>query len=78
MFIFWIEGLSLRRGEKIKSFTDSGIDYTTLMTEAIRVKDEDLELVKSYLYRHGIKGYTISRTNYVPKGTLLDTKRTAL
>ena len=78
MFIFWIEGLSLKNGEKIKSFTDSGIEYTTLMTEAIRVKEDDLTLVESYLYRHGIKGYTVAPTSYAPKGTLLDTKRTAL
>ena len=41
-FIVWIEGLDYFNGEKIKSFTNTGVDYTLKMTEAIRVKKDDI------------------------------------
>ena len=77
MFIIWVEGLSLKTGEKVKDFTDTGVSYTTKMTEAIRVKRIDLFSVESYLNRHGIS-YTLHETTYAPYGTLLDLKRIAL
>jgi hypothetical protein len=82
-FIVWIEGLEYFDGEKIKSFTDTGVNYTTKMTEAIRVKKDGIPEVKAYLKRHGfadwvINGNTFIGTSYAPKGTILNLKRTQL
>ena len=77
LFIIWVEGLSLKTGEKVKDFTDTGVSYTTKMTDAIRVRGNDLIAVESYLNRHGIS-YTLHSTTYALKGTILDLKRTAL
>lgn len=83
-FIIWIEGITAKTGEKVKSFTDTGVDYTTLMTKAVRVKEDDIPTVIAYLKRHGIADWVLNspntfiRTSYVPKGTLLDLKKVAL
>jgi len=82
-FIVWIEGWDVFHGEKVKSFTNTGVDYTTKMTEAIRVKSDDIPEVKAYLKRHGfadwvINGNTFIGTSYAPKGTILNLKRIRL
>jgi hypothetical protein len=80
-YIVWIEGLEPRDGEKIKSLTDFGIKYTTKMTQAMRVKEDDIPFMKDYMKRHGIASWVIDspntfiRTSYVPKGTLLRAAR---
>jgi hypothetical protein len=76
--IIWVEGLSLRNGEKISKFTDSGADYTTLLTEALRFKESDLHSVHAYLKRHGIHNYSVHNTSYAPKGTIHNSKRIAI
>ena len=76
-YIIWVEGLTLKRGEKVKSLTDTGVDYTTKMTEALRVKPNDLHNIKHYLGRHGIT-YTLHEVNYAPHGTILNLKRIAI
>ena len=79
-FIVWIEGISYFSGEKIKSFTNTGVDYTTKMTEAIRVKRDDIPEVEKYLKRHGFALFdrTFIGTSYAPKGTILNLKRVRL
>ena len=83
-FIIWIEGLTPKTGEKIKSFTNTGVDYTLKMTEAVRVKEDDIPTVIAYLKRHGFADWVLTspntfiRTSYVPKGTLLNLKKVAL
>jgi hypothetical protein len=76
-YIFWVEGLSLKSGEKVKTLTDTGVDYTTQMTESLRVKPNDLGSVEAYMKRHGIT-YTTHKTSYAPKGTILNLKRIAI
>ena len=65
-FIVWVEGLSLRSGEKIKYIVDGKIYYTTKMTEALRIpadrKGEFDEILK-----HLISGYTFHGSNYAPQ-----------
>jgi len=83
-FIIWIEGFDCRNGEKVKNFTNTGVDYTTLMTKAARVKEDDIPTVIAYLKRHGFADWVLNspntfiRTSYVPKGTLLNLKKVAL
>ena len=80
-FIVWIEGLSYKHGEKVSQLTDTGYDITTKMTEALRVKSEDIPEMKQYLKRHGVSDWCINSqntfigTSYAPKGTILDLKR---
>jgi hypothetical protein len=80
-FIIWVEGLTAKTGEKVKDFTNTGVSYTTLMTKAVRVKEDDIPTVIGYLKRHGFADWVLNspntfvRTSYVPKGTLLDLKR---
>jgi hypothetical protein len=76
-YVLWIEGLSPERGEKVKRFTPDGIDYTLKMTEALRIKEKDLERAKNMLRSQGIADWVIDnpntyfRTSYAPKGTML-------
>lgn len=79
-FIIWIEGISYFNGEKVQSFTNTGVEYTTKMTEAIRVKSEDIPAVERYLIRHGISltDPTFIGTSYAPKGTIFNWKKTRL
>ena len=75
-FIIWFEGLSVASGEKIKSITSKGIEYTTKMTEALRVKQKDIPIICEYMKSKGISdsvvnGYnTFIGVNYAPKGTI--------
>jgi len=75
-YIIWVEGLSPERGEKVMRFTPDGIDYTLKMTNALRVKEKDLPLIKSYLRQRNIANWvtdnpsTYFKTHYAPKGTL--------
>jgi hypothetical protein len=54
------------------------------MTEAARVKEDDIPTVIAYLKRHGFADWVLNspntfiRTSYVPKGTLLNLKKVAL
>lgn len=75
-YIVWIEGLSYKRGEKIKSIGRYGnIEYTTKMTEAMRVKEKDVAELKHFLKRHGVANWTLEnafvRVGYAPVGTIL-------
>ena len=75
-YIVWIEGLSYKRGEKIKSLGLYGnIEYTTKMTEAMRIKEEAIPQMKHFLKRHGISDWALEnafvRVDYAPAGTIL-------
>lgn len=76
-YFIWIEGFSPRNGELVKGLTDYGYDVTNKITEALRVKEQDLPHIKHYLKRHGVADWVLDnsdsfvRTNYVPSGTLL-------
>lgn len=76
-YIIWVEGLSAKRGEKVKSFTADGIKYTLKMSDALRIKKEDIHKVKTMLRDRNIAVWVIDspstfhKTNYAPKGTLL-------
>ena len=75
-YIVWIEGLSYKRGEKIKTIEQYGnIEYTTKMTEAMRVKEKDVTNLKAFLKRHGISNWTLENAfvmvGYAPAGTIL-------
>lgn len=77
-YIVWIEGFEYKTGEKVKALTDTGVSYTTKMTEAMRIRECDIHYMKAYMERHGFADFVIyetgSRTfiptSYVPKGTL--------
>jgi dTDP-D-glucose 4,6-dehydratase len=64
--------------------TDYGYDVTNKITEALRVKENDLDAIKRYLSRHGVADWVLDnpqsfvRTNYVPTGTLLDLKKVSI
>ena len=69
-YIIWVEGLSCKKGEKVSELTDTGVDYTTSMTKAMRIRKDDYRYMEYYLNRHGIRGATFVTTSYAPKGTL--------
>ena len=75
-FIVWIEGLSVRRGEKIKAITPQGIEYTLYMTEAMRFKNKHIPKAIDLMLENGIatwaitNAYTFIGTNYAPTGTI--------
>jgi len=75
-FVVWIEGLSPQRGEKIKTMDSNDHTYTTKMTEALRVKREDIERVKGILRGRGVANWalegagTFHKVSYAPKGTI--------
>jgi hypothetical protein len=83
-YFIWIEGFSPRNGELVKQLTDYGYDVTNKITEALRVKEQDLPYIKHYLKRHGVADWVLNnsdsfvRTNYIPSGTLLDLRRYAI
>ena len=76
MFIVWIEGLSLKNGEKIKSVTNEGFEYTTSMQEALRVKESDVEEFKELMTDYEIADWVINGshtfcdTNYAKPNTI--------
>lgn len=74
-YIIWIEGIEYFNGEKIKSMHNKSIQYTTKMTEAMRIRKEDKEEMKSILLNMGIakwvvEGNSFIPTSYCPKGCL--------
>jgi len=75
-FVIWIEGLSPEKGEKIKTLNSGEHSYTTKMTDALRVKREDIERVKGILRSRGVANWalegagTFHKVSYAPKGTL--------
>jgi len=75
-YIIWVEGLSWKQGEKIKSVSQSGIEYTCQMTDAMRIKGRDIARFKSIMAGAGVADWVINgsntfiKTNYVPAGTL--------
>jgi hypothetical protein len=83
-YYIWIEGISPRNGELLGMLTDYGYDVTNKITEALRVKENDLDAIKRYLSRHGVADWVLDnpqsfvRTNYVPTGTLLDLKKVSI
>lgn len=84
LYIIWIEGFEYKTGEKVNDLTDTGFSYTTLMTESLRVKQQDIEAMKHYLKRHGVAQWvldnpnTFVKTSYAPKGTILNLKGYAI
>lgn len=79
-YYIWIEGISPRNGELLKTLTNYGYDVTNKITEALRVKEDDLSYIKDYLSRHGVADWVLGnpesyvRTNYAPSGTILNLK----
>jgi hypothetical protein len=75
-YVIWIEGLSPQRGEKIKSLDGEYCEYTTKMSEALRVKKEDIETVKAILKSKGVADWAINgvgtfhKVTTNPKGNL--------
>ena len=73
--IIWIEGLSVLNGEKVKAITENGFSYTTRMTEALRIKKNDIPFICDYMKAKGISQSVIDNpttfigVNYAPKGT---------
>lgn len=74
-YVIWIEGLEPKTGEKIKTLLPDHT-YTTSMTQAMRVRPKDRELVKNILRSRGIANWVLEncmiRTNYAPKGTIFN------
>ena len=74
-YVIWIEGLGPRSGEKIESIKDGKIEYTTLLTRAMRIRARDKENMRKYLHALGIAGWTLTDscfygTDYAPTGTI--------
>ena len=73
-YVVWIEGIEPISGEKIKTLTETEHDYTTNMTEALRVRSEHLDLVKRILRNSGVAEWALNncfhKVHYAPKGTL--------
>ena len=74
-YYIWIEGLSPRTGEKVKSLHDGGIQYTTKITEAMRISKKDKENFKEILSKRGIADWALGdnsfvTTSYAPPKTL--------
>ena len=69
-YIVWVDGLTSKTGEKVSRLTASGVEYTTRMTSAMRIRKDDKRYMEDYLYRHGISGATYVSTSYAPKGTV--------
>ena len=68
--IVWVEGLSYRTGEKIKSIDRHGnITYTTKLTDAMRIESDHLMNFKRRLLQCKIHG-TFHAVTYAPKGTI--------
>lgn len=83
-YYVWIEGFSPRNGELLGQLTSTGYDVTNKITEALRVKEQDLGAIKDYLLRHGVADWVIDnpssfvRTNYAPAGTVLNLNKIAI
>jgi hypothetical protein len=79
-YYIWIEGLSGKGGEKVCQLDDTGYTITTKMSDAMRVKPEQIHLIKAYLKRHGVADWCLESAetfipiSYAPAGTILNTK----
>ena len=73
-YVVWIEGLNAISGEKVKSISGGETEYTTKMTEALRVKPEDTSEIIDILRGRGVAGWALEnclyKVNYAPKNTL--------
>jgi hypothetical protein len=75
-YVIWVEGLSAQNGEKVKHITNDGVEYTLKMTNALRVKEKDLPMIKMMLGERHIANWVIDnpstyfKTHYAPAGTL--------
>jgi len=75
-YYVWIEGLSPKRGEKLKNFIDYDYTITTRMSDAMRVKPEHIHIVKHELSRLGVADWVLESPetfipiNYAPAGTV--------
>ena len=75
-YVVWIEGLSAERGEKVLSLNGEHCEYTTSMTQALRVKPEHIDRVKGILRSKGVANWalegagTFHKVHYAPKGTI--------
>lgn len=84
LYFVWIEGLSPRNGELLGRLTDYGYDVTNKITEALRIKEQDIPKIKHYLRRHGVADWVLDNpnsfvpTSYAPKGTMLDLNRVSI
>ncbi len=69
--IVWVEGLSYRTGEKIKSIDEHGnITYTCKLTDAMRIRDNDLAYFNIRMRNEGGIQASYIPTRYAPKGTI--------
>ena len=74
--IIWVEGLTPATGEKISKVTDEGFEYTTKMSEALRIRKEDRMEFGNLMRENGIADWVLSAagtfcsSSYAPKGTL--------
>jgi len=74
--IIWVEGLTPTIGEKISKVTNEGFEYTTKMSEALRIRKEDRMEFGNLMREHGIAEWVLSAagtfcsSSYAPKGTL--------
>ena len=82
-YFVWIEGLSAKYGEKIKTLDHNNHTYTLRMGEALRVKRKDLDEVETLLKEQGVSNWcfesdrywnTFIPISYAPKGTIYKTK----
>lgn len=75
-YVIWIEGLSVKKGEKLKTLSPFSHSYTTKMTEAMRIREYDIPVVLKILKEKNFAPFVINeqntfiRTTYIPKGTL--------
>ena len=76
LFIVWIEGLTVKAGEKICSLSDDQPRYTTSMRKAMRIREQDIPAMKDWMIEKEFASWVIDspntfiETSYVPKGTL--------
>lgn len=77
-YILWVEGLHYFNGEKLKTLDYDDHTYTLKMTEAMRVKPQDVETVKDIMRELEFSnwcidsGNTFIPTNYAPSGTIFN------
>ena len=77
-YYIWIEGLSARYGEKIKEIKNGQIEYTTKITEAMRIRTTDRAKFLEWLREYGIADFVLNSydtfvsTSYCPAGKMWD------
>lgn len=72
-YIIWVEGLNWKKGEKVRSISSfRGVKYTVWMMKTMRVKLEDISLVRNWLIEIGVAPsyITFVPTSYAPAGTV--------